>query len=95
MVNYFNLTNPTIKSTGNYIEEKKQKTLYQSITKKADNKQYDKNYGYLEKTTTNDAKIVQTKNYESLINISKGAMLVKDNIKQRCLKIGTTDLSGC
>lgn len=95
MVNSFNLTNPTIKSTGNYIEEKKQKTIYLSTTKKADNKQYDKNYGYLEKTATSDAKIVQTKNYESLLNISKGAMLVKDNIKHMCLKVGATDLSGC
>jgi len=95
MVNSFNLTNPTIKSTGNYIEEKKQKTLYLSTTKKADNKIYDKNYGYLEATNTSDAKIVQTKSYESLLNISKGAILIKDNINQICLKIGATDLSGC
>lgn len=95
MVNYFNLTNPTIKSTGNYIEEKKQKTLYQSTTQKADNKIYDKNYGYLEATNTNDARIIQTKNYESLLNISKGAILIKNNINEICLKVGATDLSGC
>ena len=95
MTNTFNLNTTNIKSTGNYIEEKKQKQIYITTTKKAYNNVYDKNYGFKINQSGQDKKVIQTKDYTSLLNISKGKSLMNDNISAFCVTIGATDLSGC
>ena len=93
MTNTFNLNPTNIKTTGNYIEEKKQRQIYIATTKKAYNNVYDKNYGFF--VQGNDKSVIQAKDYTSLLNISKGKSLINDNISTFCLTIGATDLSGC
>lgn len=95
MVYSFKQLENIVQTDWDYIRNKGRKALYASIKGKSDNKTYDQNYGHLEATNTSNARIIQTKNYESLLNISKGAMLFGNDLNQMCLKVGATDLSGC
>lgn len=96
MVQYFNFNSTNIKTTGNYIEEKRQKTIYLTTTSKANDNIYDKNYGFNVPPAPGNKQIIRANSFKSLLDVAKGKCLVNDNISNYCLQIGyPIDLSGC